>query len=865
VPVNIIIVTLFRSSKPSETLEIKKSSQSRVGSKASLADNTSMKSIDSSATLSSPESPILNAKAGEEQLLVDRKGSDVKGKKEEKAAKKKEPFLFPHWCIYVGWFLTISTILASSVVVVIYGMVFGNSKSLEWLTAVIIGFVQDIIVIQPIKIFIIAVIFAAVVKSVQDDESTIEEHGKKLAEDEEWLHIHADTTLGRSVDTSTLRPPDGVKLDAMRELRFKERKMYAIVREVLLYSLFVLITLSISYSLREETGFWQTNGLEKLFKLNLKETEQFSKDRFTGVISQKEFWHWSSETLIGALFPTPWYPESGYPQKTKEFPGKLLINDLNHKIVNGVRLRQVRVKPASCKKNKDVKHVIKIDCLGPYSMQNEEKTHFISNWTNQVNVRPTVTHENQQWLYQTWDELDGYPFLAELATYFGGGYTQEMFPRWNNKKNLEKLKKSRWLDRHTRAVIVEFALFNPGTNHFSMVTITFEFAATGGCIHYYSIYTFKLYRYTTGYQFFVVVCEVLFVALLLFYLYRELKELYQFRWKYFSQFWNLVEATIYILSFVAIGFYAYRQKLANDLLKKLPAKKPQTFINFQFAAYIDQIFIYIVALIVFFVSIKFIKLLRFNRRMSILADTLKHSWKPLGMFSIVMGIVLTSTFAFATIVFGRQMYGYRNMLVTAATQISLLLGKFDFNEYENTNRVIGPIFFFLYIIMVNWILLNMFLSIINDSFEVVSSNLQEQSNDYEIVDFIMDQFKAWLGVGKTRKEEITQNIHWQNTKAKFGAMRAFSANSSRSKKSVRWCDDEAISGLTRSSYWHDNPAICDTKDMNPEEVNRTVDRFIECINLLYFDDSEVARKMTKKVKQEISDYDYLEQEKALKN
>ena len=511
-----------------------------------------------------------------------------------------------------------------------------------------------------------------------------------------------------------------------------------------------------------------------------------------------------------------------------------------------------------------MKNVIEIECLAPYNMGNEDKSNFISNWTNQVSKRPTITHENQPWLYQSWDELDGYPFVAELATYFGGGYTQELFPRWDNKKNLEKLKNSRWLDRHTRAVIVEFALFNPNTNHFSMVTITFEFAATGGCIHYHSIYTFKLYRYTTGYQFFVVVCEVLFVLLLLLYLYRECKEWYHLRWKYFAQFWNLVEVTIYALSSVAIGFYVYRQKLANDLLRKLPAKKPQTFINFQFAAYIDQVFIYIVALIVFFVSIKFIKLLRFNRRMSILADTLKHSWKPLGMFSIVMGIVLTSTFAFATIVFGRQMYGYRNMLVTAATQISLLLGKFDFNEYQNTNRVIGPIFFFLYIIMVNWILLNMFLSIINDSFEVVSGNLQEQSNDYEIVDFITDQLKAWLGVGKTRREEIAQNIRWQETRVKFDAVRAFSANSKASKKSVRWCDDEVLTGLTRSSYWQDIPAIAETKDLDTDAINRTVDRFVECISLLYFDDSEIAHKMTKKVKQEISDYDYLEEEKGRK-
>lgn len=99
------------------------------------------------------------------------------------------------------------------------------------------------------------------------------------------MHAHADTSIGTAVDTTTLRPPDGVKLDAMRELRFKERKMYAIVREILMYSLFVMVTFSISYSLREETGFWQTNGLEKLFKLTLDKENHFKKEQFHGVPS----------------------------------------------------------------------------------------------------------------------------------------------------------------------------------------------------------------------------------------------------------------------------------------------------------------------------------------------------------------------------------------------------------------------------------------------------------------------------------------------------------------------------------------------------------------------------------------------------
>lgn len=507
---------------------------------------------------------------------------------------------------------------------------------------------------------------------------------------------------------------------------------------------------------------------------------------------------------------------------------------------------------------------MKIDCAAPYGFTSEMSTNFGSNWTDKIGKRPALTRENQQWLYQTWKELDGYPFMAELTTYFGGGYTQELFPKWPNKENLKKLKDKRWLDRHTRAAIIEFALFNPATNHFSMVTITFEFAATGGCVKYYSIYTFKLYRYTTGYAFFTIVCEVIFMLLLLLYMYRECKEWYQLGKKYFVQFWNLIEVIINVLSLVAIGFYFYRQKLADDLLKRLPAKKPETFINFQFAAYIDQIFIYVVSLIVFFVSIKFVKLLRFNRRMSILAETLKDAWYPLGMFSIVMGIVLFSTFTFATIVFGRQMYGYRNLLVTAATQISLLLGKFSFYEYQNTNRVIGPIFFFSYIIMVNWILLNMFLSIINDSYEVVSNNLTARDNDYEIVDFVMDQFKAWVGFGKTRKDEIQQNIRWQSAKRKVEAIRAFSATSrSSNKKGVRWNDEEDIlGGLKSSSYWQDAPIVVKDTDLETTEVNKTVDRFIECINLLYFDDAEIAEKMSKKVKQEINDVDFLEQEKS---
>ncbi len=80
---------------------------------------------------------------------------DENEKKQEKKVKKakKEPFLFPHWCIYIAWFLSFGSIVASSVVVIMYGMVFGNSKAWEWLSSITLSFVSDILVIQPIKVW----------------------------------------------------------------------------------------------------------------------------------------------------------------------------------------------------------------------------------------------------------------------------------------------------------------------------------------------------------------------------------------------------------------------------------------------------------------------------------------------------------------------------------------------------------------------------------------------------------------------------------------------------------------------------------------------------------------------------------------
>lgn len=53
----------------------------------------------------------------------------------------------------------------------------------------------------------------------------------------------------------------------------------------------------------------------------------------------------------------------------------------------------------------------------------------------------------------------------------------------------------------------------------------------------------------------------------------------------------------------------------------------------------------------------------------------------------------------------------------------------------------------------NFILVNFFLTIIIDGFEVVKSDLSKQSNDYEVVDHMMKKVKLLLGIDVPRKRK----------------------------------------------------------------------------------------------------------------
>lgn len=328
----------------------------------------------------------------------------------------------------------------------------------------------------------------------------------------------------------------------------------------------------------------------------------------------------------------------------------------------------------------------------------------------------------------------------------------------NKEENLDKayglvqnLKSGNWIDRYTRAIFTELAIYNANTNFFCVITLLYEQLPTGSLSNYPSILTLKLYRYVGGDMYFVMACEITYLLFTLFFIFRELKKVKKEGTDALKNVWSITEIFLTMLSLSLVVLYFVRIKFTDDAIAQMRADHAQ-FVSFNYTAFLDEWINALMGFIVFFSFIKIIRLLRFNRRMSLLAQTLKVCIPRIFAFLLIYG---TSFFAFSLLgclVFGQDMEGFGTILRSATTLMDTILGKFQLKEMTQANRIIGPIFFYFYTVIMVFILVNMFLSIINDSFAEVSRDVNKQSNEYEIVDFMVHRLKE--NIGKTMGNAI---------------------------------------------------------------------------------------------------------------
>merc|ERR1712048_304837 len=118
-------------------------------------------------------------------------------------------------------------------------------------------------------------------------------------------------------------------------------------------------------------------------------------------------------------------------------------------------------------------------------------------------------------------------------------------------------------------------------------------------------------------------------------------------------------------------------------------------------------------------------------------------------------------------VFGNYIYKFSTISESFHALFRTILGDFDFHELERAHWFLGPAYFISYVMVVFFVLVNMFLAIINESYSAVKEEASNKrgGKEFQEVDFkrkIKNKLRRVCCLPPLRTDDGTENIQNQN-------------------------------------------------------------------------------------------------------
>uniref|UniRef100_H3A0G5 Polycystin 1 like 2/pseudo n=1 Tax=Latimeria chalumnae TaxID=7897 RepID=H3A0G5_LATCH len=625
----------------------------------------------------------------------------------------------PWWFVFIGWFLVAATSGVAAFFTMLYGLHYGKDSSIKWLISMAISFFESLFITQPLKkVLGFAAFFALVLKKAeQEDEegTTIDGPLTGLGDSNAHLGVRRDSS------SNIYQPPPPTDIERMKKNYIKEQKVFELIREILAYLGFLWMLLLVAYGQRDPNSYYLNRHIEDSFT-----------NGFHSIHSYRDFFTWTNTTLISNLY--------GY------YPG--FITDGNSKLVGSARIRQVRVKKDSCQISEMFQSSIK-DCRATYSFEDEEMESYGERWNTSAAVNSTDL--SYIWQYQSQAKLRGHAIWGKLAMYRGGGYVADLgTDKQSSVRVLQYLFNTIWLDVYSRAIFVEFTVYNANVNLFCIVTLMLETNALGAFFTHVELQSVRLYPYTDGLHIFVVAAEVIYFLFIIYYMVLQGKLIKEQKWSYFHSKWNLLELAIILISWSALSVFIKRTLLGLRDIDYYQNHRDE-FASFYETATADAVLGYLIAFLVLLATVKLWHLLRLNPKLNMITSTLRRAWGDISGFITVIVIMFLAYSVASNIMFGWKLHSYKTLFDAAETMVSLQLGIFNYEEVLDYNPVLGSFLIGSCIIFMTFVVLNLFISVILVAFSEEQKQYQP-SEEEEIVDLMLMKLCSFFGA-KCKKEE----------------------------------------------------------------------------------------------------------------
>ncbi|XP_078597655.1 polycystin-1-like protein 2 [Branchiostoma floridae x Branchiostoma japonicum] len=395
-------------------------------------------------------------------------------------------------------------------------------------------------------------------------------------------------------------------------------------------------------------------------------------------------WSWLDETALKSF-----YPETSYNDDKPRWQEVVFTADMQSVLVSPPSLIQARVNSELCVVPVTMQDLFE-KCTAAYGENTKETGVFQKGWKRVTNMSE-VEPDEPGWSYR----ISGYtikPVFGLKSHYWKDGFSLELGRSADEMRSiLADLKANRWIDRQTRAVILEVLLYNGNLDMFTSVTVVFEFTEMSGVFCNHHLHTFRLHQRSGTIGYIYVLLEIIYVIFLLYSLWKEAKAVRAAGLAYLKEPWNLVETFNFILAFIVIALYGSNRAYSSKALASAQQGKDKLQ-YLKSMVDISLLYGWFLFFLAFVNIMKFLRLLRFNPYLSkVMAMSLSYS-----------------------------------------TLFQMSLGLFDYTELFEAKPILGPIFFVAFMCLIFLVLMNIAVAIIDRALPDVRNHDMPEEDRYFI-------------------------------------------------------------------------------------------------------------------------------------
>jgi hypothetical protein len=396
---------------------------------------------------------------------------------------------------------------------------------------------------------------------------------------------------------------------------------------------------------------------------------------------------------------------------------------------------------------------------------NQDSHDYDMNWAA-FNASATAPTTDMQSVYNAFQHTDAlkiwsFPINGPYTTYLGGGFVYKMTGNLNETlTDYALLAANNWIDRNTRAVFVEFSVYNPNIEMFAYCNLLFEIMPTGSIFTSYRFSPVTIFDSSQDLLSFGTICALIYLVLVFLLSFRQIFAIKTMGKKYFKELWSYMDLSQIAFSFAAFAIWLYRlweaQRVMNQMASYLTTSTDRTgkYVNLQMLAYWDDTLSCLLAICACLGSLKFLKILQFNSTIRTLFSTMNKCVHELVSFGLIFILAVFAFIQAGYVVFNDRIYGLSTFFKSIETGFLLMLGKFQLKDMLNANPTCTVIFYMAFNVFVIMVLLNMFISMMCDAFEEAKEEAKS-GDPLGLEAYLYDKLAKFFGSVKEKSSLVS--------------------------------------------------------------------------------------------------------------